>query len=388
MAEPKHLNSIPIDHKVQSRPNIPSDYHCTCPYCQNFMGEIYNVENDKYYSNRIRKEYYIDKAGDHLDAGHVIGYKWAVQNLCPEGGYVFDPTAGTGTAVVEAILNKRNGIGIELEYPEVGQKNIDYQFSLNRVPDGITSYFRQGDATKLDEYFKEWRFEEPFLDLIINGTPYPKISGKSSDSPERKNLITKIDKSFDYRHEDNIGLTKGDAYYNLVKTMYTKAIHFLKPGGYFVIIIKDLVQNKEPYLLHKEIIDIVIENNPDMIPYGFFLHKHIPTTMFINTYLKRFPGIRIPLYQAGIVLRKNRNNEGLGTFLFPGCPVEKERIIREISNQPSKPKKVIVPQSIVGIMEKIQKEKWIKEYDRGYRDGYQAALDIISITIKNLKKST
>jgi DNA modification methylase len=378
MAESKHLNSIPLEHKVQSRPNIPSDYHCTCPYCQNFMGEIYNVENDKYYSNRIRKDYYVDKAGDHLDAGHVIGYKWAVQNLSPIWGYVFDPTAGTGTAVVEAIINGRNGIGIELEYPEVGQKNIDYQWDLHHVPElnpPITSYFRQGDATKLDEYFKEWRFEEPFLDLIINGTPYPKISGKSSDSPERKNLKTGQDNSFDYMHDDNIGLTKGDAYYDLVKTMYTKAIKFLKPGGYFVIIIKDLVQNKKPYLLHKEIIDIVLGNNPDMEHYGFFLHKHVPTTMFINTYTKRFPDIKIPLYQTGIVLRKK------GNFLEFGYPLETERVIREIKTE-----KIVSTKKHV-IKDEAKKEKWIKEYDRGYKDGYKAALDIMSITIKNLKKS-
>jgi DNA modification methylase len=372
MAEPKHLNLIPIDHIVQSRPNIPSDYHCTCPYCQNFMGEIYNVENDKYYSNRIRRGYYIDQAGDHLDAGHIIGYKWAVQNLCPKGGFVFDPTVGTGTAIIEAILNGRNGIGIELEYPEVAQKNIDNQWNLNRVPPGVTSYFRQGDATKLDEYFKEWGFKEPFLDLIINGTPYPKISGKSSDAPERKNLATKVDKSFDYMHEDNIGLTKGNAYHDLVKTMYTKAIRFLKPGGYFVIIIKDLVQNKEPYLLHKEIIDIVIENNPDMVPYGFFLHKHIPTTMFINTYLKRFPGIQIPLYQAGIVLRKR------GNFLDPGYPVEYPKVIREINPLDKK-------------INPIKKSVPIAElhdlgYQAGLREGYNEAIKDFMEFLKKTKK--
>ena len=211
MAESKHLNSIRPQHIVQSRKGIPSDYHCTCEYCQKFMGEIYNNHLDKYYSNRIRKEYYVDKAGDHLDVGQVIGYKWAVQNLCPIYGYVLDPTAGTGTAVVEAILAGRNGIGIELEYPEVGQRNIDYQWKQRNVPAGdkVSSYFRQGDATKLDKYMFEWGFKEPIVDLIINGTPYPKLSGRSSDAPERKNLKTGQDNSFDYMHQDNIGLLKG-----------------------------------------------------------------------------------------------------------------------------------------------------------------------------------
>jgi DNA modification methylase len=338
------------------------------------MGEIYHVDEDKYYSNRIRKGYYVDKAGDHLDVGHVIGYKWAVQNLCPEEGYVFDPTAGTGTAVVESIINGKNGIGIELEYPEIGERNIAEQFAKARVlNNNVMSRFRQGDATKLDEYFEEWGFKEPFLDLIINGTPYPKLSGKSSDAPERKNLKTGQDKSFDYLHEDNIGLTKGDAYSNLVKTMYTKAIKYLKPGGYFVIIIKDLVQNKEPYLLHKEIIDMVLENNPDVEPYGFFLHKHVPTTMFINTYGKRFPGIPIPLYQTGIVLRKK------GAFLEAGFPRELTRNIRIIQPHPAAAKNNIIspPEDL---KEGSIVETMDKEFVRGYKKGYDAALGILDAT--------
>jgi DNA modification methylase len=380
MAEQKHTNSIPLDHQVQSRPNIPSDYHCSCSYCQNFMGEIYHVDKDKYYSNRIRKGYYVDKAGDHLDVGHVIGYKWAVQNLCPMGGYVFDPTAGTGTAIVEAIINGRNGIGIELEYPEVGKRNIEEQWNKKRIPiiPEVTSMFRQGDATRLDEYFAEMAvtnpfMKEPFLDLIINGTPYPKISGKSSDAPERKNLKTGQDKSFDYLHDDNIGLTKGDAYSNLIKTMYTKAIKFLKPGGYFVIIIKDLVQNKEPYLLHKEIIDIVLENNPDMESYGFFLHKHVPTTMFINTYTKRFPGIVIPLYQTGIVLRKK------GQFLEPGYPRELSPIIREINPLDKKPDPT--DQKSISIVELHD-----LGYQAGLREGYNEAIKDFMEFLKRKKK--
>lgn len=391
MAEAKHTNSIPYNHIVDHRLGIPSDYHCTCKYCQNFMGEIYHVDEDKYYSNRIRKGYYVDKAGDHLDVGHVIGYKWAIQNLSPKGGWVFDPTAGTGTAVVEAILSGRNGIGIELEYPEVGLRNIAEQFGKARIPDhSVLSYFRQGDATKLDEYFTEWGFKEPFLDLIINGTPYPKLSGRSSDAPERKNLKTKEDKSFDYMHEDNIGLTKGDAYSNLVRTMYTKAIQYLKPGGYFVILIKDLVQDKKPYLLHKEIIDIVMANNPDMEAYGFFLHKHIPTTMFINTYTKRFPNIPIPLYQTGIVLRKK------GEFLEEGFHREFVRNIRIIDNHPAASKNNIISPAEKEKENNPRDEDLAEAYSfaqpannniyhLGYKDGYNDALKALEETIKKLK---
>lgn len=298
--ESVHLNEIPTDHVVQHRTEIPEDYHCDCEYCRNFnfLGEIYHNDSDRYYSNRIRKKYYVDGAGDHLDAGHLIGYRYAIQQLTEPQDWVFDPTVGTGTAIVEAINNDRRGAGIELEYPHVTIGNIEAQKSLN-------SYrFKQGNAIFADDILDDWGFKEGDLSMIINGTPYPKLSGKSSDAPERKNLKTGEDKSFDYYHEENIGITKGDAYWGLVNEMYKRSIKYLKSGGYFVILIKDMVQNKQPYLLHKYIIDEVLKNNTDVEPYGMFIHKHLPSTLFLNTYAKRFPEVKIPLYQTGIVLRK------------------------------------------------------------------------------------
>lgn len=297
-----HLNAIETDHIVQTRPNIPDDYHCDCGYCRSgkFLGEIFHNDSNKYYSNRIRKSYYVDGAGDHLDAGHLIGYRFAIQQLTKEGDWVFDPTCGTGTAIIEAINNGRNGAGIELEYPHVTHGNILAQ----KRKEGTYVRFKQGNAIFADDILDDMGFKPGDLSMIINGTPYPKLSGKSSDAPERKNLKTGQDKSFDYYHEENIGITKGEEYWNLVTTMYKKSIGYLKSGGYFVILIKDMVQNKEAYLLHKEIIDRVLETNRDMEHYGMFIHSHQPRTMFINTYTKRFPNIKIPLYQTGVILKK------------------------------------------------------------------------------------
>ena len=159
------------------------------------------------------------------------------------------------------------------------------------------------------------------LSLVINGTPYPKISGKSSDAPERKKLAKKVvddgierkekmeverDFTFDYQNPNNIGLTKGSEYWGLVNSMYSQAIEFLKPGGYFVILIKDMIQNKQPYLLSSMIANEVLENNPDVEYYGLYLHRHIPETTFMRTYPKMYPGVPVPSYQAGIVLQKKK----------------------------------------------------------------------------------
>lgn len=298
----KYLNHLGRSEVVQSRMGIPEDYHCKCELCkpENFKGEIFHNDSNRYYSNRIRKNYYTDKTGDHLDVGHMIGYRWAIQNLCPEDGWVFDPTVGSGTAIVEAINNKRNGAGIELEYPEIAQDSINAQEST------MESILIPGDARNTKKLLIENGFSGECLDLIINGTPYPSNGALSSDAPQRQKMgdYSDRDRTFNYNHDKNMGLTRGEEWKTLIRDMYRESIEFLKVGGRFIIIVKDLVRNKAPYNLHKEIIDIVLSENFDMEYEGFFLHKHIPTTMFINTYGKRFPQVKVPLYQTGIILKK------------------------------------------------------------------------------------
>lgn len=304
----KYLNHLGPHEIIQSRAGIPEDYHCTCEHCNpdHFLGEIYNNDYDTHYSNRIRRGYYTDKAGEHLDVGQFVGYRWAIQNLCPEDGWVLDPTVGTGTAIVESLNNGRNAIGVELEYPEITQRNIDNQDSLQEY------FFRQGDATQIDTYLDEWGVQPESIDMIINGPPYPTVGNNpiSSDAPQRdwQNTDQKpggTNLTFNYMHPENIGLAKdGIEWQKLISEYFSKSVPYLKPGGRVVILVKDLVNNKKARLLHKEIVDLVLADNFDLEYEGFFLHKHVPTTMFMNTYPTRCPGVKIPFYQTGIILKK------------------------------------------------------------------------------------
>jgi hypothetical protein len=122
---------------------------------------------------------------------------------------------GTGTAIVEAINHNRFGIGVELEYPHITQEAIDAQYSRENPAPG-DYFFRQGNAKFIKDYLEEWEIPKESVQLIINGTPYPKLSGKSSDAPERTSWTEAEGKrdyhrqdTFDYADPDNFGTKKG-----------------------------------------------------------------------------------------------------------------------------------------------------------------------------------
>ena len=322
MSKNKSTTIVTPNEELFYRTEIPFDYHCQCNYCRdNFLGEIYDTSNNRPYSAGARYCYFPRRKGKdkHLDPGHFQGYRWAVHQFTQPGDWILDPTVGTGTAIVEAINNGRNAIGVELEYPDITQESIEAQYTRSVNPATGEYLFRQGNAKFIKSYLDEWGVTKNSLQMIINGTPYPTIARKSSDSPERKAFTCKVSKeereyffddSFDYENKDNFGTKKGSEFWSLIDNMYWDVIEYLKPGGYFVILIKDMVQNRKPYLLHKEVIDHVLEKNAlykqhdDLEYYGSYVHKHFPLTLHMATYPKRFPDVLIPLYQTGIVLRK------------------------------------------------------------------------------------
>lgn len=318
--KPNHdtITNVGITDKLYSRDDIPDDYHGKDVIIGKWLGEIFHTPTNQYYTQATRRKYYFadgdkTKYPKHICPGHWQGYRYAVQQFTQPGDTVFDPTVGTGSAVIEAINAGRNGIGIELEFPEHTEMHVNVQKERGTATG--RSHVIKGDARDLKELLvQNGHLGENVFDLIVTGSPYPVLGGRQADAPERGVFQKAADnwkiekklesRAVEYQNEKSVGVLKGQAYWELIAEIYSKAISLLKPGGKFVTIIKDPTQNKQPYLLHKMIADVVMEVAP-VKPYGTFIHKHLPYTLFMNTYPKQHPdAAQIPLYQTGTVLEK------------------------------------------------------------------------------------
>lgn len=279
---------------------VPEDYHCHCWYCQEYLGILKRKDGSKY-SKLDRKKYYSDSDAKHIAKTPLHMARWCIQEYTKPDDWVLDVTMGAGTTAVEALNHERNVVGIELEFFDVIMNNIHHQRSL--LPnhgDNPPSTFLivQGDARKIKDHLSDFKHK---FSLIVNNPPY------SGDEQQVGNIKTGKTKSLRYNPKfNNLAFEKENgSYYNTVFDIYAEACKHLKKGGHFCIGVKDMVRNKEPYLIHKYLGNVL--NAINCMSYiGMVLLPHYPPTLFMSTYNKRFPYVQVPKYQTIIIFRKEK----------------------------------------------------------------------------------
>ena len=148
-----------------------------------------------------------------------------------KGEKILDPMAGTGT--VNYVCDKlgRVGYSIELEekYYNIGNSRSKQHFFL-------------GDCRDI------WEFDIPMIDLIITSPPYWN-SLKKNDIRQHKRKTKGLDTeySLDEKNFENIGNYK--KFINELTSFYKYLKEFLKPSGYFVLIVNNVYKNSKLYPL-------------------------------------------------------------------------------------------------------------------------------------------
>jgi len=279
-----------ISEKINiEKTEIPEDYHCDCKYCQKFLG-VLKRKDGSYYSKLERRRYY-DVDEQHLAKTPLHGNRWCIQEFSKEDEWIFDPTIGTGTTAVEALRNNRKAAGIEIEekYFDVINKNL----KINNPYHQVQKVFNE-DARNTTLCLEKIS-KKPFIQLVMNNPPY---SGDFNQPG-----FGKQGERYSNKNQSLAYLKEGEEYYRLLKSIYQQAINFLKQEGYFCIMVKDMVRNKKPYLLHKYLAEVLEELG---LKYqGMALLPHWPPTLFMNTYQKQYPEVKkIPLYQTIIIFKK------------------------------------------------------------------------------------
>lgn len=181
------------------------------------------------------------------------------------GDTVLDPFLGTGTTVVSAIKNKRNGIGIELtdRFFQVASSSIEEivspeQISLMDNASALGQHkLLKGDCT---EKLKE--VEDETVQLTITSPPYAdlihKVVEDRSKTHKNSRFVNENNATTNLYSDDDrdLGNMPMDVYIEHVEIIMQEIYRVTRKGGYNAWVVKDFRDTKHgiPYVdLHSKI---------------------------------------------------------------------------------------------------------------------------------------
>lgn len=207
------------------------------------------------------------RAKMHLEHGATFPEKLCdrlVAMYSKVGDTVLDPFLGTGTTVISAIKNKRNGIGIELtdRFYNVAAEQIENTVSSSQfvLCDDVqfgTFQLIKGDCSEMlrdipEETIQLTVTSPPYADLIHKVVEDRTKAHKNSRFVTENNATTNI-YSDDERDLGNMSM---EQYLKQVEKIMTELFRVTKNGGYNAWVVKDFRDTKHgiPYVdLHSKI---------------------------------------------------------------------------------------------------------------------------------------
>lgn len=262
---------------------------------ENWLGTLLEVDGSKMNCLKYRTRYLPREVRlGHIAITPFAGIRYAINKWTEPGDTVLDPFAGSGTTLYEACLFKRKAIGIEFEFPEITR------LAMEPFKRGWKLY--EGDAlVRLD------KIKARTVSLVNLSNPYPKGGDRNQKATTGRMKKSKAGIEFpdvgvvDYEKKGNLGLLTGSEYWKNMTTIHAKVCSKLKVGGHVVFVIKDTMKDGHIVPLHEQLAATL----PHYMKFiGTYCAPHYPSTLFMNTYPKRFPGRSIPREQISPVFIK------------------------------------------------------------------------------------
>ena len=285
--------------RVETAPGVvPEGYHCRCRFCQKSIGELVRADGTNY-SRLDRRKYYdpIERgSGGHIAKTPLHVARGAIQEYSRPGGWVLDPTAGSGTTLVESLVQGRNAAGMELQYEEVISANV-----RRHAVGGLLARVRIGDSRGIGGFLSDMGEE---FDLVVNNPPYfgdQSFPGPSVHGRGREHRATERKFLYDKDLPNLAFLKEGTEYWQTMADIYRQCTDYLIPGGRFVVGVKDQMRSKKPDYLHEKFAEVL--EGIGLVHEGTAFLKHYPPTLHLSTYGGRY-GVEPPKYQSIVVFRK------------------------------------------------------------------------------------
>ncbi|MFX1511626.1 MAG: DNA methyltransferase [Promethearchaeota archaeon] len=193
-----------------------------------------------------------------------------IQLFTNEGDRVFDPMAGTGSALLAAAKLNRAAFGLELipTFVNITKKRVAafYPKSLDQWLDDFETHktskpkiqILEGDARHISNNIP---LQEQQFHYCITSPPYWSMLTSKGSEYQRQRRKDKILQTYSDDPRDLGNITDYDEFLNVLVDIYNQVALKLKDGGYLTIIVKNIKQKQVIYPLAWDLFRYLCRND-------------------------------------------------------------------------------------------------------------------------------
>lgn len=188
-----------------------------------------------------RHRRYLPESNRHLAKMLPALARQAIEAYSEPGGLILDPMCGIGTTLVEAIHAGRRAVGVELDFrwARLARANVDHARTQGA---SHPAHVIEGDARLTPQLLTD---EHRKADLIVTSPPYacPVATVFTENMLTHNGPLRREDTNNYSPDRSNLGHARGDAYLAAMAEVYAACAAVLRPGGFLVLVTKDMRLN-------------------------------------------------------------------------------------------------------------------------------------------------
>jgi DNA modification methylase len=185
-----------------------------------------------------------------------------IKMFTSEGDSVFDPMVGTGSTVLAAIQNERDGYGIDLneQYVEIAQDRVDdeYRMTLSgEIEPYADNNIIQADATELDDLELDC---VPF-DYVVTSPPYWSMLNNSGSENQQERRESGLPLTYSESESDVGNIEEYSDFLDTLESIYRQVSKKLDADGYLTVVVKNVKRNHIIYPLAWDLVERLCVNS-------------------------------------------------------------------------------------------------------------------------------